>query len=279
MKKISALSAVLLACALGACAPKAAQTDPHGLATPQDVKITLQQAEAGDIEAQVALCAFGMASNVAYHPADGGDSWCEKAAEQGSIYAMLDLSGRYDAGLDREVDHAKAFYWLKRATETKPSDDDIHAPEAYGAMANTYELGLSGQKPDPRAALKWHLKAANAGWSNSYIDLARMYEAGIGTKQDLKAAAKWYLKAAESGNAEASLSLALAYIKGQGVPRDLRKAFFWDSVGERLAQKYSNCTGSCPHGVFPYYSGYIPRTELETIKAQAAAWEAGKPHP
>ncbi|MDF3024756.1 MAG: sel1 repeat family protein [Alphaproteobacteria bacterium] len=279
MRKISALSAILLACALGACAPQATPNRSAGLDSTEHVAQTLKKAEAGDLEAQTELCAFGPNSDALYNPADHGDSWCEKAAEQGSIYAMLDLSGRYDRGLDREVDHAKAFYWLKRATETRPSDDDIHAPEAYGAMAKTYELGLSGQKPDQRASLKWHLKAANAGWSNSYIDLARMYEAGIGTRQDLKAAAKWYIKAAESGNSGAALALALVYIKGHGVPRDLRKAFFWDSVGERLSQKYSNCTGSCPHGVFPYYSGYIPRAELEAIKGQADGWEEGKPHP
>ena len=281
MKTVSALALIVVAGVLSSCAAKPEQQKANNDAiyTPAQVAEMIAKAEAGDIKAQEDLCASGPASNSHYQPADQGMRMCEMAAAQGSIYAMLDISSRYDMGLGVDANPAKSYEWLKRATHAKPAEDDIYAAEAYGTMANAHELGLYGLKPDQRAAFKWHLKAATQGWSNSYIHLANMYEAGIGVGQDFKAAAKWHLAAAENGSYEGAHALALLYIKGQGMPRDLRKAFFWDSVGDRLAQKYTNCSGSCPHGVFPYYYGHIPHAELETIKARADAWEAGKPHP
>lgn len=281
MKTISTLASIVIAGLLSSCAVQPTQpaANNDALYTPAQVAEMVAKAEAGDLKAQEELCASGPASNSHYKPADQGMRMCEMAAAQGSIYAMLDISSRYDMGLGVDIAPAKSYEWLTRATQVKPAEDDIYGAEAYGAMANAHELGLYGLKPDPRAAFKWHLKAAAQGWTNSYLPLAKMYESGIGTRQDFKAAAKWYLAAAENGSYEGAHALALAYIKGQGVTRDLRKAFFWDSVGDRLAQKYTNCSGSCPHGIFPYYFGHVPQAELDAIKAQADAWETGKQHP
>lgn len=276
MKKFPILSAVILACALSSCAPQRQQTSDAVLGTPAQLEERIRQAEAGDIKAQEELCASAPSSNSPYKPGDEGLRMCEMAASQGSIYAMLDLSSRYEMGLGVETDHAKSYEWLKRATETKPQPGDIYQAEAYGSMANVHELGLHGQKPDQRVAFNWHLKAAKLGWSNSYRRLAYMYEAGIGTRQDFGAAAKWYRMAVENGDCTSAHSLAILYIKGIGVPRDLNKAYFWDAVGSGLEKKNPACAGQA--APFPYAS-YASDAQLKTVDAEVSTWEAGKKLP
>lgn len=276
MKKFSILSAVILAGALSSCAAPRQQASDAPFGTPAQMEERVRQAEAGDIKAQEELCGTAPASNSLYKPGDEGLRMCEMAAAQGSIYAMLDLSSRYEMAIGVETDHAKSYEWLKRATETKPQAGDVYQAEAYGSMADVHELGLHGRKPDQRAAFNWHLKAAKLGWSNSYPRLAYMYEAGIGTRQDFGAAAKWYRMAAENGGCTSAHNLATLYLKGLGVPRDLNKAYFWDAVGTRLEKKNAACVP--PVAPFPYNS-YASDAQLKTVDAEVSTWEAGKTVP
>ena len=281
MKKTFTLPAIALACLLSACAvqPKtttsaqtaaeAANYDP--LDTPEAVAEMLRKAEAGDMEAQVSACAFGLTSSAHYHPADGGDSWCEKAADRGNIYAMVDLSSRYDMALERAPDPAKALYWIKRAATTKPDEKDIHAPEAYASLADAYEYGLMTLKPDARQAVKWYTKAAEAGNSNAYMPLARLHESGIGTRQDFKAAAKWYTKSAEFGLADGQCALARLYLKGQGVARDPAKAYFWDTVAALTNRKYERNDICTPGASWITMQQFLTDEQRAKIDKEAAA--------
>lgn len=273
MKKFSILSAVILAATLSSCAAPRQQASDAPLDTPAQVEERVRQAETGDIKAQEELCSMAPSSNSLYKPADVGLRMCEMAAAQGSIYAMLDASSRYEMGMGVDTDHAKSYEWLKRATETKPQPGDIYQAEAYGSMAEVQELGLLGKKPDQRAAFNWHLKAAKLDWPNSYHRLAHMYEAGIGTRQDFGAAAKWFQRAAENGNCASAHSLATLYLKGLGVPRDLNKAYFWDTIGTKLEKKNAACVP--PGSVFPYNS-YASDAQLKTVDAEISTWEAEK---
>lgn len=233
MKKISIISAAIIACALTGCAGHTQKVD-----TQEQVAEMLRKAEAGDLDAQVEACGKAMSRNTHYKPADNGDSVCERAAAQGSIYAMLDMSARYDLAFDRPKDDKKAFYWLRRAAYTPVKKDDLtnelHIREAYERMADVYEYGLMGIKPDQRAAFGWHLKAAGQQGVSSYVRLGQMYEKGLGTKQDFKAAVKWYRAAAVIGIYDGARSLVPLYLKGLGVMRNIEDAYFYSALADRL---------------------------------------------
>jgi TPR repeat protein len=240
MKKFSTFSAIIFCCALAGCTAQAKRAQVDRLDTQAKVAQMLREAEAGDVKAQERACSESI-GNKLYKPADGGDSWCEKAAAQGSILAMLDLTARYDLGYDRPIDDKKAQYWLKRAAATPPKKDDFieqsWSSDAYAKLAETYQYGLMGVKPDQRQAAKWHLKAAKAFHPPSFMELGRMYEGGMGVKQDFRQAAKWYRDAARIGGWEGAHALAMLYLKGLGVPRDLEEAYFWDRLSDRLREK------------------------------------------
>ncbi len=280
MKKTLTFTTIAIACLLSACAvqptttaqPAAAAESNDPLGTPEAVAEMLRKAEAGDLDAQISACAFGMTSSAHYQPADGGDSWCEKAADRGNIYAMVDMSSRYDMALDREPDPAKALYWIKRAATTKPDENDIHAPEAYYSLADAYEYGLMTLKPDARQAVKWYTKAADAGFSSAYMPLARMHESGIGTRQDFKAAAKWYSKSAESGLFEGQCALARLHLKGQGVPRDPAKAYFWDTAAALTNRKYEKSEMCSPGASWMVMQQFLTEEQRAAIDKEAAAF-------
>lgn len=272
MNKINTLffSAVIML--VSACAVQPASTSVKMSDTPEEVAEMLAKAQAGDLKAQEDVCATAPGQNSHLKLADMGDSWCEKAAAQGSIYAMLDLSMRYDSGMGRDKDPAQALKWLQRAVSTKPLPNELYAPEAYATMAQAYEYGLMGLAPNQKKAAEWHLKAANADWTNSYLPLARHYESGIGVRQNFKKAVKWYTAAAEAGQAEAQLSLALLYMKGLGVRRDEGKALFWSSVAT------GNQKGRAAHyqTLVPYAfigsGSSLTRTEIDGILEKVKEW-------
>ena len=46
--------------------------------------------------------------------------------------------------------------------------------------------------------MKWYRKAAEQGYVNAQISLARMYEEGLGVRQDMRIAKEWYGKACDN---------------------------------------------------------------------------------
>ncbi|MBW3697740.1 sel1 repeat family protein [Vibrio sp. T187] len=71
------------------------------------------------------------------------------------------------------------------------------------------------------------LNAAEAGLVHAQVQLAIMYEQGLGTEIDLEEAAFWYRLAANQGHLEAQYNLALLYINGEGVEEDSSAALYW----------------------------------------------------
>lgn len=270
MKKYSTLIALALVAALSACASPASNT--KSAADTPATQTLLEKAATGDVRAMEEACGMGPVQKFE----DMGNSWCEKAAEAGSIYAMLELSTRYDTGMVFTPDAEKARTWLQRAAHAKPrtgddSNDSMYVSEAWGTLATAYEYGQMGMKPDARQAFSWHRKGAEAGWPNSYLPLAHMYDTGLGVKQDFKAAAKWYRAAAEGGQAEAYHQLAIHYMKGLGVPRDLSQAYLWYGIALRHGQGPQSHAPMPP----PVDSGNrLTQSEIDSLDRQAREWTA-----
>ena len=64
------------------------------------------------------------------------------------------------------------------------------------------------------------LKAAEYDIEYAQINLAYMYEYGIGTEENIEEAVKWYRKLAEIGNTDAMVSLGNCYYDGNGAMQD-----------------------------------------------------------
>ena len=81
-------------------------------------------------------------------------------------------------------------------------------------------------------------RLAEEGDAQAQLELARMYDGGIGVPEDQTEAVRWYRQAAEHGLARAQFNLALKYDNGVGVPRNQSEAVRWYQRAAR--QGYAN---------------------------------------
>lgn len=96
--------------------------------------------------------------------------------------------------------------------------------------APQYRLGmlwLDGDKPDYPQALYWLRRSADHGHALAQVELAKMYEHGLGVPQFHQQATALYLKAAEQGLVEAQYRLACMCMNGTGVNEDIQQALLW----------------------------------------------------
>jgi eukaryotic-like serine/threonine-protein kinase len=73
-------------------------------------------------------------------------------------------------------------------------------------------------------AVRWYREAANAGNVQGMLDLGGIYMLGNGIAKDEKLAASWFQQAADLGNPSATFDLGWLYENGQGVSRNLQTA-------------------------------------------------------
>lgn len=90
-------------------------------------------------------------------------------------------------------------------------------------MALKYDTG-QGAEPDPKAAAKWYMKAADLGHPEAMTALGQLHQAGRGVDRDDGRAAAWYRRGAEAGSLLASFNLAVMLAGGSSLPRDLAQA-------------------------------------------------------
>ncbi|MEM1137606.1 MAG: tetratricopeptide repeat protein, partial [Bacteroidota bacterium] len=182
--------------------------------------------------------------------------YCQRAALNGYIPAMLELAKLYEKGTIVRPSQEKAFQWYNEAANLK-------SDSAMLVLANMYATGR-GIKIDPEQAVRWYLKAA--GSSNSAItgqalfqlskyDITRFinpndldYVSYLGNKGDSEAqmrvaqyyysqgdnrAVYWLTKAAGNGIVDAQRILGYIYMKGglQVIP-DMRQSvqFFYQAA-------------------------------------------------
>jgi TPR repeat protein len=84
-----------------------------------------------------------------------------------------------------------------------------------------------GVAKDPKNAVVWYRKAADAGERNAMNNLGAMYEGGDGVAKDYLQAIAWYHKAADAGASRAMTNLGDIYANGNGVPKDYSQAVVW----------------------------------------------------
>jgi hypothetical protein len=93
-----------------------------------------------------------------------------------------------------------------------------------------------GARPDPVAAFRAYLRAAELGLPQAEFNVAVMYDSGRGVAPDPARAARWYAAAASGGLRRAAYNLAQMYEQGDGVARDPQasRAWFHRAAGEGL---------------------------------------------
>jgi TPR repeat protein len=195
------------------------------------------------------------------------------AAKAGSGAAMVLLGVMSQRGLGAPLNEEEARAWYGKAADAgNPRGAALsRRPMGFGAVAAptpaeragrgdasaqfNHAAGLEREKKYDEA-VQWYTKAAAQGFRPAELNLAQMYEKGIGVTQDTGEARKRYRKLADIGDSEARyraaklaadagdtpealryyergvreddwrsiLDLAALYERGRGVPRDLKRA-------------------------------------------------------
>ena len=164
--------------------------------------------------------------------------YCQRAALEGYVPAMLELGDLYAKGKLVNMNQENAFQWYQEAANNK-------SDSAMLVLANMYSTGR-GAKIDPEKAVRWYLKAAGSTKSTvagqamfqlSKYDITRYinpddldYVSYLANKGDSESqmrvanyfysqgngkAVHWYTKAAENDIVEAQRMLGYIYLKGQ----------------------------------------------------------------
>jgi TPR repeat protein len=93
-------------------------------------------------------------------------------------------------------------------------------------LAHLYEKGI-GLERDPRQAFRWYCAAASQGVAPAAVRIGAYYYDGDGVARDYGQAARWFGRAAEQGYAPAQRILAALYASGKGAPLDYEQAYAW----------------------------------------------------
>jgi TPR repeat protein len=125
--------------------------------------------------------------------------WYQKAADKGSVDAMVSLGALYASGQGVTQDYAKAREWYQKAVDKGSAD-------AMYKLGNLYDDGR-GVAQDSAKAREWYEKAADKGSAEAMFSLGLHYDYGQGVAQDLAKAREWYQKAADKGDASAKARL------------------------------------------------------------------------
>ena len=164
------------------------------------------------------LCGDGVQTD----PAQSFD-WFQRAAQAGSLTAMVNLAKFYATGIGTAQDYAMAAYWFQKAAEAGSADGMYNLGIYYGKG--------QGVEQDYGKAFYWYQKAAEAGRADAMHNLGVFYDEGQGVAQNYGEAVHWYKKAAEAGVALSMFNLGIKYEKGKGVAQDRAEAFRWFQKG------------------------------------------------
>ncbi len=181
-------------------------------------------------------------------------SWYQKAIDNGSTEAMVDLGSMYADGNVVAKNEAEALKLFKKA-----ADENNQYGQSW--LGYAYRDGKLGLKPDGEQAKNWYQKAIDNGSTDAMVNLGWMYEQGkivakneaealkqfkkaaesgdhyaqnwlgyayregaLGLTQDFEQAKNWYTKSIENGNIPALNALGWMYEHGKGIPKDEAKA-------------------------------------------------------
>ncbi|MES2981279.1 MAG: hypothetical protein V4727_03110 [Verrucomicrobiota bacterium] len=178
------------------------------------VKWWLKAATAGDVPSMVLLARLydGQFGQTTLVNAKTAYDYFLKAAEKGDSSAMVAVGIRLLKSDAVTADEKKGIEWLNKAIEAK---------NYSGWLAlGDYQANI---KEDPKAALVFFDKGAEAGHADCMLRAASFYMEGKGTKKDEARAVELLQKSAAAGNAQAHLFLA-STIMAEEKP-DIGKAY------------------------------------------------------
>ena len=179
--------------------------------------------------------------------------WMTKAANQGSIEAMMQLGIIYEKGKDfkREykdykqamywtADYNKAMYWYKKAAEQSKKRTFYTAYWPTKHLGDKYRDGVIVAR-DMKKAVKWYIKALEQGYDSGglYYEIGEIFEKGKGIPVDYEKAFKWYTKGSKlkSDQGMSMFNLGRMYSKGLGVLKDKVQAHMCFNVASVLFMK------------------------------------------
>lgn len=183
---------------------------------PEDIAELIENAEAGDPEAQFQCGQMYRMGSGVKQSYSGAVHWYRKAADQGYARGQNAMGQMYRHGHGVERNYAEAITWYQKAI------DQGFAP----AISNLGLVYLDGQGVEKNLteALNLFNKAAELNYSDAQFNLGWMYKYGEGVAKSDHDAILWYSKAADQNHRYAQYNLALIYMYGHGCEKDYTRA-------------------------------------------------------
>lgn len=155
--------------------------------------------------------------------------WYNIAAEKGDADAMVALGFCYMEGDGVPADRTTGYNWFIKAS-------DGGAVEAMRYLGDYYAQTDMGN--DCRKALKWYMKAADAGDTASIKPVGVMAMKDECTGIDKPAIAAWMKKIADDGQPDACFYMGGFYITGTGVGKNVHRGMEY-LIKERETGRYT----------------------------------------
>ncbi|CAO3675937.1 unnamed protein product [Rhizopus stolonifer] len=136
-----------------------------------------------------------------------------KSADNHNRYAQFLVGVHYECGLEIPQDLGRAKEYYEKSAQQGFAD-------AQAALGNRWVV-----EEDYEQGLHWLEKSVQKGNSRAHVQLAMMYDKGMGVEQDNKKALAHYKTAADKKNRAAQYLLGLVYYFGRlGKERDMNEA-------------------------------------------------------
>ena len=126
--------------------------------------------------------------------------WYQRAADAGSLDAMVDAGWMYETGLGIPRNSEEARRRYRTAAERG-------LPRGMLAMGWSYQESV-GVPQDYGLARAWYLKAVDVGSADAMNNMGVLYQNGWGVPPDPAEAIGWYRRARDAGSRIASGNLA-----------------------------------------------------------------------
>jgi len=202
------------------------------------VELLKRGAKLGSAECQASLAIAYMFGDQVEVDKEHAHNLLQLSRLQGSVWGTYLLGMTYEEGDGVPKSIEKAVECFKEVVDEEPR----------AAFRMGY-LSLWGDEdnPDPAAAAKWFMSAAERGNADAQLHLGIMLLRGYGVEESPSKALKWYKLSAEQGNRSANRELGLLYAEGNGVGMDrelgMRYIAKAASMGDEASKKWldENC--------------------------------------
>ena len=181
-----------------------------------------KNADSGDAEAQY-LYALEL-SNA--HDDVGAYKYFKSAADRGYGLAFRGVGLGYECGFAGVTNKEEAAKWYKRFVDWAQGKEGEKNAKAQFLLGLSYQEGR-GVIESPIGAFGAYKRAAELGYKDAKVKVARCYLHGYGVKKDEVEAAILMEPLAENGIAEAQRLLGMMYEYGLGQKKDFDKALTW----------------------------------------------------